>query len=155
MAAIRKGSPKCSAKQLLLPSFVFFICAGAAVSPLLARDEQPDGQPGVKAMPAPAPQGTAEPKVVEEAPTTARGATNARCYTSQPGCSGRARFSAGSRGIGCTIWKQNGTSGRVNFTLPAGQHTYYNVIYGDTFSCVWIEHAPPGTGVQRNWIYTE
>lgn len=76
------------------------------------------------------------------------------CYTSDSDCAGVAYFqNSDARRVGCTIWFNNGSAGRSNWQYgPKETHTI-QVRYGDTFSCVWAEQAPPAESVARSWIY--
>jgi hypothetical protein len=139
-------------KRLLL------ILAAIVVTPQgWAEDRFVDAQPGAKHIAAPLPKSSAaSPEANADAiavPKNQNVEARYQCYTNTQGCSGVAYFRNGNaKGVGCTIWKNNGAAGRVNFTLGPGESTAYNVIYNDTYNCVWIEYAPPEPNLRREYI---
>lgn len=76
------------------------------------------------------------------------------CYTDARDCSGTSYWkNNNARGIGCSIWWNNGAAGRTNFVLGPGQSQPYSVRFNDTYSCVWIEQAPPSNSDSRSYIW--
>lgn len=80
--------------------------------------------------------------------------TRTGCYTNSSDCAGVAYFqNPTSRKVGCTIWFRTG--GRSNWVYGPSETHAIHVAYGDTYSCVWAEYAPPEPSVQRNWIWVK
>jgi hypothetical protein len=128
-----------------------------SVSQAWAQAQVINAQPHAKKISAPVPTNAKAPLEAKESAIPKsrdhKETNRYQCYTSARNCSGVAYFkNNNNKGIGCTIWKDNGASGRLNFTLGAGESTAYNVIYNDTYTCVWIEYAPPETNLRRDYI---
>jgi hypothetical protein len=76
------------------------------------------------------------------------------CYTNVTDCAGLSTFrNTTTRDVGCTIWWNNGTGGRSNWTYKPGETHTVRVRYNDTSSCVYIENAPPDSRIQRYYVW--
>lgn len=118
----------------------FFVLSGVA---LAADDIGPaQSQEGI------------EPKIVPSKPGKIA-PMKTKCRTNTPNCSGVVVWkNRWDRGVGCTLFLNNGAQGRINFTLPQPGDTHsLHVRSGDTDRCVWIEYAPPADNLQRYYIW--
>ncbi len=78
------------------------------------------------------------------------------CYTNVKDCSGRAVWrNTYGRTIGCSVFWNNGGSGRSNFVIKPNETATYTVRYNDTTACVWVEQAPVPESAKRSYIYVK
>jgi len=83
------------------------------------------------------------PKIVPRSKWHRVKAVRTNCYTNVRDCAGFATFGGFNYAVACSIWWNNGASGRTNFSLKAHQRFEYYVRYNDTGACIAEQYAPP------------